>query len=114
MGAVVKIKERDVTKTVRDYMEYRGWRGVRLNAGPFGKKGQPDFLFLRYVAGSLKAAAVWVEFKSPLGRLSPEQTAWIDEERRRGATCIVVRDFEEFERWYEKNVGTEGQMRLRA
>lgn len=111
---MVKIKERDVTKTVRDYMEYRGWRGVRINAGPFGKRGQPDFLFLRYVAGSLKAAAVWVEFKSPKGRLSPEQTAWIDEERRRGATCIVVRDFDEFVDWYARNVGEEGQMRLRA
>ena len=111
---MVKLKERDTTRTVKDFMEYRGWRGVRINAGPFGKKGQPDFLFLRYIAGSLKAAAVWVEFKSPRGRLSTEQTAWIDEERRRGATCIVVRDFDEFVEWYARNVGEEGQMRLRA
>lgn len=106
----MRILERDITKTVRQYLEWRGWRSVRINAGPFGKSGMPDFLFLHYE----RRLAVWIEFKAPRGRLSVEQTAWIEEERRRGAICLVVRDIDEFIGWYERSMGEEGQLRLKV
>ena len=102
------LKERDITRTVRDYLELRGWRPVRINAGPFGKSGMPDFLFLHYQ----RRLAIWIEFKGPQGRLSPKQKTWIDEERRRGAIVLVVRDIDELIRWYEERYGVEGQLRL--
>ena len=102
------MKEADITRTVRQYLEYRGWRAVRINAGPFGKRGLPDFCFLHYS----RRLIVWIEFKGPGGRLSPEQSAWIEEERRHGATVLVVKDIDAFVAWYERNFGVEGQLRL--
>lgn len=106
----MRLKERDITRTVREYLGYRGWSPVRINAGPFGKKGQPDYLFLHYA----KRRHLWIEFKSPRGSLSPEQIQWIQIARKDGAQVLVVRDVDEFMGWYEKQFGEEGQMRLKA
>ncbi|MEN6533171.1 MAG: VRR-NUC domain-containing protein [Bryobacteraceae bacterium] len=102
------LKERDITRTVRDYLELRGWRPVRINAGPFGANGMPDYLFLHYQ----RNLCFWVEMKSPNGRLGPKQQSWIEAERRRGATVVVCRDIDSFFAWYEERFGKEGQMRL--
>ena len=104
-----RLKEKDITRTVRDYLQLRGWRPVRINAGPFGKAGMPDFLMLRYGA---HLQAFWLEVKSSTGRLSQVQALWIDEERRRGATVIVCGDVDRFIEWYEASYGHEGQLRL--
>lgn len=103
-----KLKERDVTRTVRDYLELRGWRPVRINAGPFGTNGMPDYCFLHY----RRSLILWIEFKGPSGTLGPKQKAWIDGERVRGARVAVVRDYDVFREWYEGEYGAEGQMRL--
>lgn len=100
--------ERDITQTVREYLELRGWRPVRINAGPFGKSGMPDYLFLHYSRGE----HLWIEFKSAHGRLGAHQRRWIDEERARGANVEVVNDIDAFFKWYEQIYGVEGQMRL--
>ena len=103
------MKEADITRTVRQFLEYRGWSAVRINAGPFGKRGVPDYVFLHYG----RRLIVWIEFKGPNGRLSDEQSAWIMAERRRGATVLVVNDIDVFIAWYERNYGVDGQMRLK-
>ena len=102
--------ERDVTRCVREYLELRHWRPVRINAGAFGKAGMPDYLFLRYRA---PMDFFWVEFKAPGGRLGPLQQEWIELERRRwGARVYVVNDIHDFIRLYEAEYGREGQLRL--
>ena len=103
-----KLAERDITRTVRDYLELRGWRPVRINAGPFGKAGMPDFLWLHYKRG----LHFWTEFKAPTGRVGPLQAEWIEAERKRGATVLVVGDVDAFISFYEERFGKEGQGRF--
>ena len=103
-----KLAERDITRTVREYLELRGWRPVRINAGPFGTNGMPDYCFLHY----RRHLAMWIEFKAPKGSLSDKQSAWIAAERERGALVLVVRDIDAFIEWYDERFGAEGQSRL--
>lgn len=104
----LKLAERDVTRTCREYLQLRGWRPIRINAGPFGSNGMPDYVFLHYQRNLI----LWVEFKAPNGRLGPKQEEWIAGERQRGAQVIVVRDYLALVEWYEKTFGVEGQQRL--
>ena len=107
---VLNLAERDITLTCRQYLEVRGWRAVRINAGPFGKSGMPDFLFLNYKTSD----HLWIEFKAPNGRIGPKQREWIDDEVRRGAKVLIVSDIDWFINWYETAYGIQGQMRLGA
>lgn len=104
----LKLAERDVTRTCREYLQLRGWRPIRINAGPFGSNGMPDYVFLHYA----KRLILWIEFKAPNGRLGPKQVEWIEGERARGATVLIVRDYDDFCLWYERTYGVEGQQRL--
>lgn len=104
----LKIAERDITRTCREYLELRGWRPVRINAGAFGKSGMPDFLFVHYRRGT----CFWCEFKRPGGRLGPKQVEWIAAEKQRGALVIVCDGYDGLVRWYEEQFGVEGQLRL--
>jgi len=104
----LKLVERDITRTCREYLQLRGWRPIRINAGPFGSNGMPDYVFLHYQRNLI----LWVEFKAPNGRLGPKQVEWIEGERARGATVLIVRDYLALVEWYEKTFGVEGQQRL--
>lgn len=102
------LREHHISQTVREYLELRGWRPIRINAGPFGKAGMPDFLFLHYRRG----LHLWIEFKGPRGRLGKHQAQWIEQEQARGARVEIVNDIDAFFKWYEQTYGVEGQMRL--
>ncbi|MEN6533811.1 MAG: hypothetical protein ABFD89_09130 [Bryobacteraceae bacterium] len=106
--SALKVAERDVTRTCREYLELRGWSPVRINAGPFGKSGMPDFLFLHY----RRSLAFWIEFKAPGRKPAKSQAEWIEAERRKGATVLVVDNIDDFMAWYETQMGVEGQTRL--
>lgn len=105
------LAERDVTKQVRDYLAYRGWRPIRQGRtavpGAFsvGEPGVPDFVFLYYFDEPRGAAAVlWVEFKSPRpgSKRSDDQVKWHTREKARGAVVVTVSDFLAFEQWYRR------------
>lgn len=102
------LKERDVSKQVKDFLEWRGWRPVRFQRtvipGQFqaGEPGMPDFLMLRYLWPGA-CGAMRIEFKHPsTGRATAEQVKWHNNERARGALVVQVDDLDTFTRWYEK------------
>lgn len=128
----MKLKESDVTQQVKDFLEYRGWRAIRLNRGlmqgafggvvQFGEPGMADFLFIRYMQGNLEAGpalTLWVEFKAP-GRRAQcrcqskrprqrctacDQAKWREQERRRGALVWLVDDLDQFGAEYRRVFG---------
>ena len=107
-----KLAEREVTRQVKDFMLYRGWRAVRMQrtviAGAFqsGEPGIPDYLFLRYVSqAKAHVLAIWIEFKGPTGRVSEQQQIWHCDERLKGALVWVVDDFEWFAAEYDRLFG---------
>jgi|SRR5262245_7583625 len=116
------LAERDVTRQVRDFLGYRGWRAVRMQRtvvpGAFqaGEAGMADFLFLYYLDQKIPvgdwepsnegfALAVWVEFKRRGAKAAEHQKAWIERERIRGGTVVVVDDYDKFVDWYVEHFG---------
>jgi hypothetical protein len=81
----------------------------------FGEAGMPDKLFIRYIVADLKGGfttaqfeaisqTMWIEFKKPGERPRPDQIAWHEAERSRGALVKVVDDIDDFMLvWYPKS-----------
>lgn len=117
-----KILEKQVTSDVKKYLMLRGWRPIRfqrtvvMGAFQAGEPGQADYLFVRYDTEPLHPPGagrlLWCEMKAPSGHLGPKQVEWIEREKGRGALVLVVDDFDEFVRYYEKAFGVSGQLRL--
>lgn len=108
----LKLLERHVVGQVRDFLELHGWRPIRMQqtvvAGAFraGEPGQADYLFLHYLGGRPgAAAALWVEFKCPDGRLGRNQPEWHEREWARGGLVWTVDDFDRFRVEYEAHFG---------
>jgi len=109
-GQDLKLLERHVSRQVRDFLEYRGWRAIRMQRtvipGSFqtGEKGMADYLFVRYLPEVKPGCSLtlWVETKRPGGPLRKHQPEWHAEERLRGAQVWVVDDFDLFARNYER------------
>jgi hypothetical protein len=122
----MKLTEADVTKQCKDWLEARGWRGVRMNRGlmkraggatSFGEPGQPDWLFLLYrQSNEALACAIWIEFKRPgvdarcICATKPprkrctacDQAHWKMTERARSAEVWTIHSFEEFSEHYHE------------
>lgn len=78
-----------------------------------GEPGMPDRLYVRYFTGTpivddrwtkADVEALWIEFKKPGEKPRPDQIAWHEAERRRGALILVVSDIDDFmKRWYPES-----------
>lgn len=122
-----KLSERDVTRQIRDFMKYRGWRPIRMQSATFsgptggvvavGEQGMPDYQYLYYL-GDSEALVLWIELKSPddkrTCRCRPDrarlctvcaQKQWRERETERGGVVIQVSNLRTFEDWYAKSFG---------
>lgn len=110
-----ELKERDVSRQVKEFLEWHGWRVIRNNVTKvkdrtgkwtsYGEVGMPDLLALLYINTNPHPAvslALWVEMKKPGGRLSPQQVEWHRNEMVRGGLVVVASQLEDFETWYLK------------
>jgi hypothetical protein len=109
-GRGFTLLEKDVTRQVRDYLAFRGWRALPMQRtvlpGSFqsGEPGQADYLFLRYMGGGKpgETLSLWLEFKAPGGQLRKGQSEW---QRLRGGIVWVVDSFDGFEETYDHEFG---------
>lgn len=128
-----KLTEAQIVRQVRDFLEYRGWRALRMQSalvgrpqgGAFrvGEKGMADYLFLLYrnwdVGGQdplswCSALVVWIEFKRPGKTPTPDQTQWMVEETARGAHVLTVSNFGDFADWYQNMIARRlDELRMR-
>lgn len=118
------LRESDVSKQIRDFLEFRGWRVIRMNVTKtqdksgrwtsFGEVGQPDYLCLFYKLNRANppgcSVALWVEVKQKGGKLREVQAQWHRDEALRGATVVVADDFRDFESWYWECFGWVHQL----
>jgi hypothetical protein len=105
-----KLSERDIERTIREYLEWDGWRVFHFEQNfserkrkVVGEPGMPDLLCIRY--GRDGDHVVWLELKAPTGKPRKAQMLWCAAERQRGATAFIAgRDFpatiEGFQQWY--------------
>ena len=106
--------EADIERTCSDFLALDGWRSLktdpcsdRARGKGFGEVGMADRLYLRYEPKPVETPnrqelgsiwpgceVAWIEWKSKRGKPTPEQIAWHQVERARGAlTWIAGVDF---------------------
>src|SRR5690242_19783858 len=119
--------EAPIQEEVTRILESDGWRALRTEpvsdrgrGKGFGEIGMPDFLYMRYGAGTVEpwkplgllaegCEILWIEHKRRRGGVvSKDQILWHQKERARGAlTLIAGVDFDAsvqgFCRWYENS-----------
>lgn len=118
--------ESDITRQVKDFMEHRSWRAIRMQRtivpGQFStcEPGTADFLFLYYLGGG-SCYSLWVELKRPKARMQCrclqnrgtrkrctmcDQRNWQATERARGGRVWAgVDDIKAFEAKYNRIFG---------
>ena len=99
--------ESQVLKACLAYLNVRGIEAFRMNTGMamlpgrggklqpvrFGKKGLPD------ICGYMNdGRALFVECKSTIGRLRPEQVAFLERAERAGCVVVVARSIEDLQK----------------
>lgn len=135
----MKVYESDISALVRDFLQFRGWRAIRMQRtvipGSFqtAEPGMPDFLFVRYLkdgAGLL----LWIELKRPGDRRTCrcvanlgsrrrctvcDQKNWREREHKLGARVWRVDNAESFAAEYDRHYGwlhrgenAQGQLEL--
>lgn len=120
----LRLKEREVTRQVRDYLQWHKWRALRNQSavstnqagGVFrsGEKGMPDYLFLYYFQHQPYAGTcvhLWVEVKREGQPLDPAQIKWQVEEIARGGIVWTVDSYERFVKRYQLVFGWLDAMR---
>ena len=119
----ITLKESDLERQIAEYLALDSWytRHFELNYSErkqrsVGERGMPDLLALRYHPPGA-SDCLWIELKRPGGRVTMDQRAWRDRERRRGATVLIAGiDFEPsidgFVGWYEKSGLQVRELRL--
>lgn len=117
-----RLLEIDLARACSDLLALDGWRHLKTDpvsrrewGKGFGEKGMADSLYIRYsYPGSTiqsmlaQCELVWIEWKTPRGRVAENQHAWRERERARGALAIIAGiDFdaslEGFATWYLKS-----------
>jgi hypothetical protein len=81
-----RVKERDVLKQVRDYLSWHHWLVVRIQQSLGCHKGLPDLLAVR------DGVVLFIEVKTPKGKLSRYQEQFRDELKAHGGNYVVIRD----------------------
>lgn len=85
---------------VRHLLQFKGWFIVRIHQGLGCHKGITDLIATK--AGK----TLWVEVKTPTGKLSAYQLQFRGDIERHGGTYLVIRSIEEIERYLDLR-GTE-------
>jgi len=86
------VKERDILKQVRQYLRLKGWLVYRMQQGLGAHRGFPDLVAAK------DGQVLFIEVKTPKGRLSGYQEQFRDEIRAQGLRYIVVRSVEDIMR----------------
>lgn len=86
-----KVTETDIMRDIRDFLRLHGWKVVRNHQSLGSEKGVPDLTAIR------GGQTVWIEVKTPKGRLSKHQEAWLQDLEDHGGWWIVARSIEDVE-----------------
>jgi len=81
--------ETAIRRAIVDYLRLHGWKVVRIHQSLGSEKGIPDLVAIR------EGKTVWIEVKTPNGRLSAHQRAWLQDLEDHGGWWIVARSVED-------------------
>jgi Holliday junction resolvase len=83
--------ETHIKRAIRDYLEWHHWMVVTLWQGAMSYKGLSDLFAIR------DGRVVWVECKTPTGKLSSYQLEFQTRIKEHGGEYIVARSVEDIQ-----------------
>ena len=103
---LLRMTERDVSRQITDLLRIRGWLCIRLhselmtgrggNPTHVGEPGIADWVAMKAISPGV-ARVIFIEMKSPVGRLRTSQRLWHSWAKTRGYTVAVIRSVEDLE-----------------
>lgn len=91
MANTASIKESDIQAQIKQYLQYHGWYVVKIHQSLGSVRGIADLYALK------DGRHVWIEVKTPRGRLSEYQEKFRNEIEGHGGTYMVARGIEDLE-----------------
>ena len=85
------IKESEIQAQIKEFLQWRGWFVVKIHQSLGSHKGIADLYCLK------DGRDVWVEVKTPRGRLSPHQSKFNRDVVEHGGEYVVARDVSDVE-----------------
>ena len=99
------MKESEIQITIKEYLQWQGWFVVKIHQSLGSYKGIADLVAMK------DGLTVWIEVKTPKGRLSKYQEQFRDDVLAHGGTYIVARSVDDVERVL-RALGISSQARL--
>ena len=105
--SILKIKEKDLQKTILDWLRWRKIFCWRNNSGAmvseykgkkrfmrFGLEGSPDIFAVKF------GRIVGIEVKSPTGTMSEAQEKFKEEFEKAGGSYVLAKSLEDVEKFF--------------
>lgn len=90
------VKESDIQAQIRDYLRWNGWFCIKIHQSLGSYRGIADLYALK------DGYSIWIEVKTPKGRLSKHQEKFRDDVLAHGGTYIVARSVEDVRNYVDK------------
>ena len=86
------MREVDIQAQIRDYLRWKGWFVVKIHQSLGSYRGIADLVAVK------DGHTVWIEVKTPNGRLSKYQKQFRDDIRAHGGIYLVARSVDDIEK----------------
>jgi len=87
-----KIKESDIQSAIKQYLQLKGWFVVKIHQSLGSYRGIADLYAIK------DGRSVWIEVKTPRGKLSRWQEKFREEIESHGGKYVVARGIEDLEK----------------
>lgn len=98
-----KITESDIQRQIKEYLQWHGWFVVKIHQSLGSYRGIADLYALK------NGRHVWIEVKTPTGRLSEDQVKFREDVLAHGGVYIVARGIEDVEHLCRRREAMKGQ-----
>jgi Holliday junction resolvase len=85
----LKIKESDIQRTIKEYLQIKGWLVKKIQQSALSEKGIADLFALK--AGR----TIWVEVKTKIGKQSHEQVIFEQDVKSHGGEYLIARSVDD-------------------
>ena len=89
VAANPRVRERDIQAQIRDYLRLKGWFVLKIHQSLGSYPGVADLYALK------NGVSVWIEVKTPTGRLSKVQEQFGEAVTNHGGKYLVARNLDD-------------------
>lgn len=100
----IKIKESDIQRGIKQYLQMRGFKVSKIMQGPLSELGIPDLWCIGIIHKNSEFDhfyQFWCEVKTPTGKMSKHQIKFKADVEALGGTVLIARSIEDIEEYLE-------------